>query len=47
MQKYGVLLDIMNDFITFYPGYSTHLRASLGLILPEREEKEIISKARQ
>ncbi len=29
MKKHGVLLDIINDSITFSPGYSPHLGAPL------------------
>ena len=47
IKKYGVLLDMINDFITFFPGYCTHLRASLFLIFPKPEETKTIFEVRQ
>ena len=47
MKKFGILLNIINDFITFSPGYCMHLGAPLFLISPKPEEIETIPKARQ
>ena len=47
MKKYGILLDMINDFITFSPGYCTHLGAPLFPIPPKPKGIETIPEARQ
>ena len=47
MKKHGILLDMINDSITFSPGYCTHLGAPLFPIPPKPEGTETIPEARQ
>ena len=34
MKKYGVIIDITNDFLAFWSGYCTHIRATFLLSPP-------------
>ena len=48
MKKYGVLLDMIHDSITFFLGFCMHLETSLSLIPPKPiKEIEEISEAKQ
>ena len=47
MKKNRILLDMINDFITFSLGYCTHLGAPLFLIPSKPEGIETISEVRQ
>ena len=47
MKKHGILLDMINDSITFSPGYCTHLGAPLFPIPPKPKGTETIPEARQ
>ena len=47
MKKYGILLDMINDSITFSPEYYMHLGAPLLPIPPKSEGTETIPKAKQ
>ena len=47
MKKHGILLNMINNSITFFPGYYTHLGAPLFPISPKLEGIERIPKARQ
>ena len=46
MKKHGILLDIINDFITFFSKYCTHLGAPLFPISLKLEGTETIPEAR-
>ena len=47
MKKYGILLDMINDSITYFPRYCMHLGAPLFPIPPKPEGTETIPEARQ
>ena len=47
MKKHVILLDIINDSITFSPRYCTHLGAFLFPISPKPEGIETILEAKQ
>ena len=47
MKKHGILLDMINNSITFSPGYCTHLGAPLFPIPLKPEGMETIPEARQ
>lgn len=46
IKKHKVLLDMINTSITFFPGYYTHLGASLFLILLKSKGTKSISETK-
>ena len=48
MEKHGILLDMINDYISFFPGYCLHSGTPLVSVLTmPTAEIEIISMATQ
>lgn len=47
MKKHGVLLDMVNNSITFFTKYCTHFGAFLFLISQHLEETEMMFKVKQ
>lgn len=47
MKKYGVLLNMINNFITFFPRYYIYLGALLSLLSLKPKEIKIILEVRQ